>query len=95
MLSKEQSLKLYETSFWEELSSVDLVNFQLFEERLCMPFEVFHEAVEKVLGRPVFIHEFGVAYDRIVVQFLNGRTAPSFEDRLNLLPNNIKESLVL
>jgi hypothetical protein len=25
-----------------------------------MPFDVFHEAVEKTIGRPVFTHEFGV-----------------------------------
>ena len=32
--------------------------FQLYEERLCMPFPLFHKAVEEALGRPVYTHEF-------------------------------------
>ena len=30
----------------------------MFESKLCMPFSIFQEAVEKTLGRPVWTHEF-------------------------------------
>ncbi len=34
------------------------MEFQLYEDRLCMPLELYQESVEKVLGRPVFTHEY-------------------------------------
>lgn len=36
----------------------EIVEFQLYEDKLCMPLELYQEAVEKVLGRPVFTHEY-------------------------------------
>ena len=34
--------------------------YQLFEEILIVNFSKFHEGVEKLLGRPVWTHEFGL-----------------------------------
>jgi hypothetical protein len=31
---------------------------ELFTDRLFMPFDLFHEGVEELLGRPVWTHEF-------------------------------------
>lgn len=57
-MTKEEAKAKYDSKFWEHLTATEIVDFQLFEERLCMPFEVFHKAVENVLGRPVWAHEF-------------------------------------
>lgn len=57
-MTKDKAIELYETKFWEYMSFQEKALFQLFEERLCMPFDVFQEAIEKTLGRPVFTHEF-------------------------------------
>jgi hypothetical protein len=60
-MTKEEAIGLYKSKCWETMSDRERVEFQLFEERLCMPFAVFQMSVEKVLGRPVFTHEFGTA----------------------------------
>jgi hypothetical protein len=62
-MNKEDAIQLYESKFWEPMSFQERAKFQMFEEKLCMPFDVFHEAVEKTLGRSVFTHEF--AFDGI------------------------------
>lgn len=57
-MTKQDALKLAESRFWESLDHRARAEFQLQEPRLCMPFSVFHEAVEKAIGRPVWSHEF-------------------------------------
>jgi hypothetical protein len=59
-MTHEEAVALFDSKAWEAWTDFQRVEFQLFEERLCMPFGVFHEAVEKVLGRSVFSHEFGI-----------------------------------
>ena len=57
-LTRRQATALYESSFWMGLAYVERARFQLSEDRLCMPFEVFVEAVERALGRTVTVGEF-------------------------------------
>ena len=38
---------------WEELTPIERAKFQLDQEWLCMPFEVFHESMEALLGRGI------------------------------------------
>src|SRR5262249_19115264 len=59
IMTPEEALALYESKFWETMPYADRAKSQLFEDRLCMPFDVYHEAVEKTLGRPVLTHELG------------------------------------
>lgn len=84
MLTKEESLKLYNSSWWKGKSAEEIVAFQLYEDRLCMPFGEFHEAVEKALGRGVFTHEF--AYPEILQsEFEKKIPKQTFADSLALL----------
>ena len=57
-MTKQEALTKWETEWWEVAMANEIVAFQLYEDRLCLPFDKFHEAVEEVLGRPVFTHEF-------------------------------------
>ncbi len=83
-LSEEEAKALYDSQFWVELSLRDRAEFQLNTRRLCMPFDVFHEAVESALGRPVWTHEF--AQERLRAEFYGEEEAPSLEDIINLIP---------
>lgn len=94
-MEKEQAIKLYESKFWEKMSYRDRATFQLFEEKLCMPFDVFHEAMEKTLNRPIWTHEFGVNYEGLKKELLGEKTAPSFEDILNLIPEDKRIVIVM
>ena len=57
-MNKEEAIKLAESRWWENKTAEEIVEFQLFEDRLCMPFANFHKAIEEALGRPVWTHEF-------------------------------------
>lgn len=84
-LTQEQALALYDTSFWESLAYVERARFQLSEERLCMPFDVFVEAVERAIGRQVTVGEF-VWSQRLLAE-LSGEQHPlDVDELLSLLP---------
>ena len=93
-LTEEQAIKFYSSKTWEDMSHFDLAKFQLHQDRLCMPFSVFHEAVEKSLNRPVYTHEFGLNRDGLIKELLGEIDQPSFEDIVNLIPSD-KRLIVL
>lgn len=84
-LTYEQAVALSKSNFWEGMIHRDIAVFQMNEKRLCMPFGVFHEAVEKTLGRPVWTHEFTMNCDGILAE-LNGGPAPTFSEIMNMIP---------
>lgn len=85
-MTREEAIALYKTNFWEHLSFRERAEFQLFERRLCMPFDVFHEAIEKTLGRPVFTHEFGLNREGLKMELMHGTTPPSLQEILEMIP---------
>jgi len=59
-MTKDEAITLAATKWWEGKSAFEIVKFQVNEEKLCMPFHLFHQAVEKVVGEPVYTHMFGI-----------------------------------
>ena len=59
-----------------------------------MPFGVFHEAVEKTLGRPVYTHELGFNVDGLKKELEGKAEAPSLVEILNLIPKDKKVIIV-
>lgn len=86
-INEEQAKGLALSKFWEDLTNEQIVKFQLFTRRLCMPFSIFHRAVEKVLGRPVFTHEFG-SCGHLKEEFLGEKSAPTLEEIIKLIPKD-------
>jgi len=87
MMTKYDAMRLYESKFWEKMTLRDRAVFQLHEEKLCMPFGVFHEAMEATLGRPIFTHEF--AFPDALRKEMNGeKPAPTFDEILALIPED-------
>ena len=84
-MTEDNAKVLYLSGFWKHLTDYEKAKFQLFEDRLCMPFDVFHEAVEKTLKRPVFTHEFARP-EALRNEFNGGRPAPTMEEIINLIP---------
>lgn len=60
-LTREEAIAFGESKKYEGMSAVEIAEFQLNQAKLCMPFEVFQNAVMEALGRPVFTHEFADA----------------------------------
>lgn len=92
-LTKKQALAFYDSKVWETWTDEQIVRFQLFQRLLCIPFSRFHEAVEKVLGRPVFTHEFA-AEGHIEKEYLGEKPAPTFDEILALIPKD-KQILIV
>lgn len=93
-MTKEEAIKLSESKFWETMSFEVRAKFQLFEVRLCMPFAVFYEAMEKTLRRPIFTHEFGLNYEGLKKELLGEQPPPTMEDIINMIPED-KRIIVL
>lgn len=85
-MTQEQAIKLHDSKFWESMTYRQRAEFQLFEERLCMPFTVFHEALEKTLGRPVYTHEFAYFLDGLKKELMGERPAPSLGEIIEMIP---------
>jgi hypothetical protein len=84
-MEKEQAILLAKSRFYEDWSANDIVAFQLFTERLCMPFDIFHQAVEKILGCPVWTHEFG-SWGHLQEEFMKIKPKPSLKEIFELIP---------
>ncbi len=84
-LTEDEAIDFAKSEFWRTLTDEQIAHFQMEQDKLCMPFSRFHEAMEKCLGRPVWTHEFA---DRDgLLDELNGKVAaPSFEEVLAKLP---------
>jgi len=48
-MDKEKAIALANSEFWKDMSFRERAEFQISTEFLCMPFDVFHEAIEKHL----------------------------------------------
>lgn len=97
-LTKEQALSLYESKFWEGMIDREIALFQLSYEQLCMPWDVFHPALERSLGREVLRHEFMAEnFESLREELLGNQPPPTQQEILDLIPPsklikaNIKE----
>lgn len=84
-VTKEQAIRIGESGVLETCSDETIVKFQLFQHLLCMDFGRFHQAVEKVLGRPVWSHEFA-NHEAIVSEYLGEKEPPTMEEIINMIP---------
>ena len=86
-LTKEEAIAFYDNKCYENMDYKQRAIFQIQQDLLCMPFDVFHESVEKALGRPVYPHEFSLKYrEGLMKELLGGKDAPTFEEIIGLIP---------
>jgi hypothetical protein len=91
-IGKEKALVLHDTNWWENCSDREIAGFQLFVEELCVPFGVFHKAVESSLNRAVYTHSFALGYDNIVGEFLGNNLKQPDEEDIDALYNKYIKS---
>ncbi len=90
-LTKEQAIAFAENKCYEGMSERQIAEFQMEQDKLCMPFDVFHKAIQKTLGRPVFSHEFAFR-EELRKELYGEKEPPTFEEICALIP---KEKLIL
>lgn len=86
-LTKEQAIAFGNSGVYKNWTSEQIVRFQLFQDMLCMDFGAFHKAMEDVLGRPVWTHEFG-SQGNLMEEYLGCRPAPDFDEIMALIPED-------
>jgi hypothetical protein len=87
-LTKEQAVDFYNKGDWKSWTHEEIVKFQLFQEKLCMDFSRFHQAMEAVLGRPVYTHEFAYK-ERLIQEYFGTKRAPTGKEILDLLGDKV------
>lgn len=85
-MTKEQAIAFHDSKVWESWTNEQIVRLQLFQKKLCVPFNRFHEAITKVLNRDVYTHEFGMNYEGLVLEYLGVKEPPTLEEIINLIP---------
>jgi hypothetical protein len=85
-MTSEDAIALAKTEFWKDMTHRQIAEFQMMEEKACMPFSVFHEAMEKTIGRPIWIHEFVFSHKDLKVELFEGKAPPTMEEIINLIP---------
>lgn len=80
----ETAIALCKSGWWKGKSAEEVVAFQLCQHRLCMPFADFHKAIEEVLGRGVFTHEFADP-ERLYNEMVGLEAKPTVQEAINKL----------
>lgn len=86
ILTTEQAVSLSKSEFWLKMDNYEIALFQLSFEQLCMPWNIFHEAVEKALRRKVYSHEFQ-NLNHLREELLENKPTPTRAEILSLIPS--------
>lgn len=84
-LTKKQAIALAESGEWKDWTDEEIVKFQLFQNFLCMDWSRFCQAVEAVLGRGVYTHEYAKP-ELLQEEYLGNRPTPTFEEIISQIP---------
>ena len=93
-MTKDEAIAFHDSKAWEALTDRERAELQLSVEVLCMPFSVFHESIEKALGRPVFTPEFGLNWNGLKAELAGAEDTPTLEEIIDLIPANKRIVLV-
>ena len=86
-LTKEQAIEFAKSEAWKEMTLRQRAEFQVLQPLLCMPFSIYHEAVEKTLGRPVYTHEFSnLGHDGLIAELFEGKEPPTLQEIMDMIP---------
>lgn len=88
-LTEKQAITIFDSNIWQSWDDETVVRFQLFQDRLCMPFNRFHTALQRVLKRKVYTSELCTNnLDNIYKEYLGYKPAPTFDEIISLIPKD-------
>ena len=87
-LTKEQAIKIFNSEIWKDMSDKEIINLQLYQYKLCVPFDVFKDALGRILGRGVYTHEFAgrQGHQNLIDEYLGEKEPPTFKDVIDMIP---------
>lgn len=86
-MTRDEAIAYAESGEWKNLTDQELVALQLHQRCLCIPLNEFQRAMEVVLGRPVWTHEFADPH-RLKEEYLGIVPTATLEDVLNVFPSD-------
>ena len=93
-ITSNQAKEIYKSGIWNKWSKEKIAWFQLNNQYLAVPFDKFHEAVEYVLGRGVFTHEFAHP-ERLIAEIKGDRNKPDLEQILQELHKDYPDKEII
>lgn len=85
-ITEAEAIAIHDSKAWEAWTPMQRAAFQMVQDRLCMPFTVFHQSVEAALGRSVWTHEFGLNREGLQRELAGQKSAPSMDEIIGLIP---------
>lgn len=82
-LSSDEAKELAITEWWKHSNPISISTFQLTQEFLCCPFELYKESLSRVLDRTVFQYELAKP-DLLIAEIKGNKETPSLFDLLDL-----------
>lgn len=86
-LTQAEAIACCENKHWEKWGMAERALFQACQDRLCMPLDVYKEALRVTLGRPVFSHEIGYP-ELLKAEILGLANSPTLDQIIALLPKD-------
>jgi len=87
-IGQHNAIALAECKWWQGKTYKELANFQMNVAELTMPFDIFHEAIEKTLGRPVYTHEFGFNPEGLRAELAGEQHRPCLREIIEMIPED-------
>lgn len=83
-IGKSEAKRIFASKEWETMSFQQKVKLQLYTAELLMPWEIFHEAVEKCLNRGVMTHEFAKP-ELLQAEFEGKKRSPTMTESIAII----------
>lgn len=84
-LTKEQAIELAKTEWWKDVNFASVAAFQVTQNKLCCPIDVYKESLVKTLNREVFTHELSQP-EKLIAEMNKEKKAPSFAEIVAMMP---------
>ena len=84
----DEAIAFSESGEWESLTARGKAELQMLQDKLCMPFDEFHIAIEMTLGRPVYTHEFGLNHEGLLKELFDGAPPPTLDNIIEMIPED-------
>lgn len=93
-MSSEEAKAFALENRWEPLTPAERGLMQLRQDRLCMPFSVFHEGIAALLGRSVWTHEYAKP-DLLWDEYQGVTEKPDMAAIIGKLPEHLRHNMII
>ena len=91
--TKKNAIAFYKARGWESMSYRQRAEFQMTVGKASMPIEIFHEALEVTLGRPVVWHELVADWVGLKAELFGERGMPELVEIMATIPGEVRNLL--